>query len=260
MREKQMNKTILLIAIITTTIAIIGTPQTLQQPFPYAYAQDNDCDIDDPDFPFCDGDPFANDPFFADDPEDIREELDEIKEERQEAIAENDNEELAELEEEERELLDELSELEGDSVEQSIETEDESDNEGNENEGNNGDSDFSSQLAPQQQNNFQPIPPGQQNLPPAQQSGAGLNDACLKSGFSQERCNNLLFSDDPGGYCSTLKVAGLDCPKIQDPAFTYGNPEAARQQSEQQIENTERAIRGFEETVPNNLGQGFADD
>ena len=35
---------------------------------------------------------------------------------------------------------------------------------------------------------------------------------------------------------------------------------AARQQSEQQIENTERAIQGFEETVPNNLGEGFADD
>lgn len=134
------------------------------------------------------------------------------------------------------------------------------DEEDNENEGDSGDSGSVSQQAPQQQNNFQPIPPGQQNLPPAQQSGAGLNDACLKSGFSQEKCNNLLFSDNPGGYCSTLGLAGLDCPKIQDPAFTYGNPEAARQQSEQQIENTERAIQGFEETVPNNLGEGFADD
>jgi hypothetical protein len=132
--------------------------------------------------------------------------------------------------------------------------EDEEDNE-NEGEGDSGESGSSSQKEPQQQNNFQPIPPGQQNLPPAQQSGAGLNDACLKSGFSQEKCNNLLFSDDPGGYCTTLKIAGLDCPKIQDPAFTYGNPEAARQQSEQQIENTERAIQGFEETVPDNLGE-----
>jgi hypothetical protein len=136
----------------------------------------------------------------------------------------------------------------------------EDDEEDNENEEDSGDSGSLLQQAPQQQNNFQPIPPGQQNLPPAQQSGAGLNDACLKSGFSQDKCNNLLFSDDPGGYCSTLRLAGLDCPKIQDPAFTYGNPEAARQQSEQQIENTERAIQGFEETVPNNLGEGFADD
>jgi hypothetical protein len=112
-------------------------------------------------------------------------------------------------------------------------------------------------ILPGDRDNFQPIPPGQGNLPPAEQSGAGLNDACLKSGFSQEKCTNMLFSDDPGGYCSTLKLAGVPCPKIQDPAFTYGNPEAAREQSEQQIENTERAIQGFENTVPNNLGEGF---
>ena len=68
---------------------------------------------------------------------------------------------------------------------------------------------------------------------------------------------NMLFSDNPGGYCSTLKLAGLDCPKIQDPRFTYGNPDAARQQSERQIENTERAIHGFEQAVPDNLGRGF---
>jgi hypothetical protein len=67
----------------------------------------------------------------------------------------------------------------------------------------------------------------------------------------------MLFSDNPGGYCSTLKLAGLDCPKIQDPRFTYGNPDAARQQSERQIENTERAIHGFEQAVPDNLGRGF---
>jgi hypothetical protein len=59
------------------------------------------------------------------------------------------------------------------------------------------------------------------------------------------------------GYCSTLKLAGVPCPKIQDPAFTYGNPGAAREQSERQIENTERAIQGFEQAVPDNLGRGF---
>jgi hypothetical protein len=112
-------------------------------------------------------------------------------------------------------------------------------------------------ILPGDKDNFQPIPPGQGNLPPAEQSGAGLNQACLDSGFSQEKCTNLLFSDDPGGYCSTLKLAGLPCPKIQDPAFTYGNPDAARQQSEQQTRQTEEAIRGFENTVPNNLGEGF---
>jgi hypothetical protein len=113
-------------------------------------------------------------------------------------------------------------------------------------------------ILPGDTDNFQPIPPGNENLPPAQQSGAGLKDACLQSGFTEAQCNNYLFSDDPGGYCSTLKLAGVPCPKIQDPAFTYGNPEAAREQSEQQIENTERAIQGFEQTVPNNLGEGFA--
>jgi hypothetical protein len=131
---------------------------------------------------------------------------------------------------------------------------------GNEDSGESGSSGSGGDILPGDKDNFQPIPPGQQNLPPAEQSGAGLNQACLDSGFSQEKCTNLLFSDDPGGYCSTLKLAGLDCPKIQDPAFTYGNPEEARRQSEQQIENTERGIQGFEETVPNNLGEGFADD
>jgi hypothetical protein len=113
-------------------------------------------------------------------------------------------------------------------------------------------------ILPGDRDNFQPIPPGNEGLPAAEQSGAGLKDACLQSGFSEAKCNNLLFSDDPGGYCSTLKLAGLDCPKIQDPRFSYGNPEEAREQSEQQIENTERAIQGFEQTVPNDLGEGFA--
>lgn len=127
-------------------------------------------------------------------------------------------------------------------------------------EGDSGESSSSSgggDLLPGDRDNFQPIPPGNEGLPPAEQSGAGLNDACLQSGFSQEKCSNMLFSDDPGGYCSTLKLAGLDCPKIQDPRFTYGNPDAARQQSERQIENTERAIQGFEQAVPDNLGRGF---
>ena len=130
-----------------------------------------------------------------------------------------------------------------------------------EDEGDSGDSGSSGSggdILPGDRDNFQPIPPGNENLPSAEQSGAGLNQACLDSGFSQEKCSNMLFSDDPGGYCSTLKMAGLDCPKIQDPRFTYGNPNAARQQSERQIENTERAIQGFEQAVPNNLGEGFA--
>jgi hypothetical protein len=117
--------------------------------------------------------------------------------------------------------------------------------------------DFVAQPQPQPQNNFQPIPPGQQNLPPVAQSSAGLIDACLKSGFSQAKCDNMFISDDPGGYCSTLKLAGLPCPKIQDPAFTYGNPQAAEEESRKQIDQTQKAIEGFNQAVPDNLGRGF---
>ena len=92
------------------------------------------------------------------------------------------------------------------------------------------------------EDNFQPIPPGNENLPPAEQSGAGLNDACLQSGFTQQQCQNFLFSDDPGGYCTTLKLAGLPCPEIQDPDFTYGDPKAALEESNKQIQNRQRAI------------------
>lgn len=132
-------------------------------------------------------------------------------------------------------------------------------NEEQEDSGDSGSSGSGGDILPGDRDNFQPIPPGNENLPPAEQSGAGLNQACLDSGFSQEKCTNMLLSDDPGGYCSTLKLAGLDCPKIQDPRFTYGNPDAARQQSEQQIENTERAIQGFERlNPPGSLGGQFA--
>jgi hypothetical protein len=110
---------------------------------------------------------------------------------------------------------------------------------------------------PQPQNNFQPLPRGQQNLPPASQSSAGLIDACLQSGYSLAQCNNMFLSGDPGGYCSTLHLAGLACPKIQDPAFTYGNPQAAEEQSRNQIERTQKAIEGFDQAVPDNLGSGF---
>jgi hypothetical protein len=50
----------------------------------------------------------------------------------------------------------------------------------------------------------------------------------------------------------------VDCPKIQDPRYSYGNPGAAKEDSENQIDNTERAIQGFDQTVPNNLAEGFA--
>jgi hypothetical protein len=115
-------------------------------------------------------------------------------------------------------------------------------------------------ILPGDTDNFEERPAGNEDLPPATESGAGLNDACLDSGFSQAQCSNYLFSDDPGGYCSTLTLAGVACPEIQDPAFTYGNPDAALTESQEDIENTERAIEGFESTVPDDLGEQFAQD
>jgi hypothetical protein len=115
-------------------------------------------------------------------------------------------------------------------------------------------------ILPGDTDNFEEIPAGNEDLPPATESGAGLNDACLDSGFSQAACSNYLFSDDPGGYCSTLSFAGVSCPEIQDPTYTYGNPEEALQESQEDIENTERAIQGFDNTVPDDLGEQFAQD
>ena len=134
------------------------------------------------------------------------------------------------------------------------------DEESSEDSGDSGSSSSGGDILPGDRDNFAPIPPGNEGLPPAEQSGAGLNDACLKSGFTQAQCSNYLFSDDPGGYCTTLKQAGLDCPKIQDPRFSYGNPDAAIEESNRKKQQTDDAIRGFENTVPNNLGEGFADN
>lgn len=89
-------------------------------------------------------------------------------------------------------------------------------------------------------NNFPTNP--QPGLPPTFESGAGLMNACRQSGFTEAQCQNNIFSDDPGGYCSTLKLAGLPCPKIQDPSFTFGNPGEALEESQNQIDNTQRAI------------------
>jgi hypothetical protein len=104
--------------------------------------------------------------------------------------------------------------------------------------------------------------PSLQTQQPLQSTGRinsanGLNNACLKSGFSQQKCDNLLFSKNPGGYCTTLKIAGLPCPKIQDPGFTYSNPGAARAQSEAKIRGLESAIQGFERLHPSGPN-GFA--
>jgi hypothetical protein len=78
----------------------------------------------------------------------------------------------------------------------------------------------------------------------------GLNDACLKSGFSQEKCNNILFSSNPGGFCTTLTIAGVPCPKIQDPAKTFNDPSGALAESEARSRATEGAIQGFNRLFP----------
>jgi hypothetical protein len=101
--------------------------------------------------------------------------------------------------------------------------------------------------------------PGQSSprIPPGINNAKGLNDACLSSGFSQQKCENMLFSKNPGGYCTTLKIAGLPCPQIQDPAKTYNNPKAAIAESEARSRATEGAIQGFERLHPSGPN-GFA--
>jgi hypothetical protein len=69
-------------------------------------------------------------------------------------------------------------------------------------------------------------------------------------GFSQEKCNNFLFSDNPGGACTTVSIAGVVCPKIQDPDKTYNNPGAALEESKRKIQQGEAAIQGFERLYP----------
>lgn len=91
----------------------------------------------------------------------------------------------------------------------------------------------------------------QQQLP---SGGTGsLNDACLQSGFTQQQCNSY-FGPNPGGYCTTLQAAGLPCPQIQDPSFTYNNPEAARQESEQKKQRIQGAIEGYDRLYPPGRG------
>ena len=90
----------------------------------------------------------------------------------------------------------------------------------------------------------------QQQQSTGDSTGAGLNNACLKSGFTQAQCDNYLESTDPGQYCTTLKLAGLPCPQIQDPAKTYGDPKGALAESNQKIEQTENAIEGFNRLGP----------
>jgi hypothetical protein len=88
-------------------------------------------------------------------------------------------------------------------------------------------------------------------------SANGLNDACLRSGFSQEKCDNILFSTNPGGFCTTLTIAGVPCPKIQDPAKTFNDPSGALAESEARSRATEGAIQGFNRLFPSGPN-GFA--
>ena len=72
--------------------------------------------------------------------------------------------------------------------------------------------------------------------------------------------NSYIGSSNPGGYCTTLQAAGLPCPQIQDPSFTYNNSEAARQELERQIDRTQNAIDSWERFYPKGDLGGFADD
>jgi hypothetical protein len=112
-------------------------------------------------------------------------------------------------------------------------------------------------------NNLQPQPlaqqPGQQQqgLDP---TGQSLVDACLQTpGMTPQKCSNYLGSSDVGNYCTTLTIAGVPCPDIQDPSKTYGDPEGALAESNKKIEQTQNAIEGFNRLYPpGSLGGEFA--
>lgn len=78
----------------------------------------------------------------------------------------------------------------------------------------------------------------------------GLMDACLQSGFSVSYCNNILFSTNPGGYCTTLQYANVPCPQIQDPDYTYSDPGNAIQDSQNKINQLDNLIRQWDSLYP----------
>jgi len=108
------------------------------------------------------------------------------------------------------------------------------------------------QTSDQQQQPLQQIeqPTGTGSARGADSNGAGLNDACLKSGFSQQKCDNILFSKNPGGACTTVAIAGVSCPSIQDPAKTFSDPKGALAESQARTRATENAIQGFDRLFP----------
>lgn len=78
----------------------------------------------------------------------------------------------------------------------------------------------------------------------------GLMDACLQSGFSYSYCNNILYSENPGGYCDYLSSANVGCPQIQDPEFTYNNPGQAIQESQRKSNQLDNLIEQWDYLYP----------
>lgn len=81
-------------------------------------------------------------------------------------------------------------------------------------------------------------------------NGADLNDACLKSGFSQQKCNNILFSKNSGGACTTVAMVGVPCPSVQDSAKTFSDPKGVLAESQARTRATENTIQGFDRLFP----------
>ena len=58
------------------------------------------------------------------------------------------------------------------------------------------------------------------------------------------------YGSDVGGYCSTLKIVNVPCPKIQDPDFTYNHPKEATQESQKKIDNINNLIQQWDRLYP----------
>ena len=77
----------------------------------------------------------------------------------------------------------------------------------------------------------------------------------MDTGYSYDSCYNMLYSMNPGGYCTYLSYANLGCPQIQDPGYTYSNPQGAMQDSQNTINRLDSLIQQWDSLYPQ--GQGL---
>jgi hypothetical protein len=94
---------------------------------------------------------------------------------------------------------------------------------------------------------------------PPKVTSIGSNDPlmqnCMDTGYSYDSCYNMLYSMNPGGYCTYLSYANVGCPQIQDPGHTYSDPQGAMQDSQNTINRLNSLIQQWDSLYPQ--GQGL---